>query len=74
VVGIFLLGAWPLYVLNIDAYDKWWLLYYLAIAQFLFAGAEAILNHKYVSRSRASETEDPPDNGLAIAGAYRDYG
>lgn len=42
IVGIFLLGAWPAYVIELDPYYKWWLLYWLTVAQFVLAGAEAL--------------------------------
>lgn len=72
IVAIFLLGMWPLYVLNFHPYYKWWLLWGLAILQFLLAGAEAIQSFRHSVRSRAAS--DPPGNGLAMAGVYRGYG
>jgi hypothetical protein len=41
IVAIFLLGSWPVYVIEID---KYWPLYWLTVSQFLFAGAEALLS------------------------------
>jgi hypothetical protein len=71
VVGLFLLGAWPLYVLSIEPYYKWWLLYLIVILQFMIAGAEAVhLLRCDVKQKPVSEE----DNGLALAGAYRGYG
>lgn len=71
IAGFFLLGAWPLYVLAIDPYYKWWLLYLIVILQFLLAGAEAIQSLRSEVTKAAS---DPPGNGLALAGAYRGHG
>lgn len=42
IVAIFLLGAWPLYVLNLHPYYKWQGLLWLAVLQFLLAGGEAV--------------------------------
>lgn len=72
IVAIFLLGAWPLYVLNLDPYYKWQCLLWLAIIQFLLAGAEAIQSFRHDVKVRAKS--DPPGNGLALAGAYRGHG
>jgi hypothetical protein len=71
IVAIFLLGVWPLYVLNIDARSKWFLLWGLVIAQFLLASAEAIQKLRYNSRSRAAPEHQ--GNGLALAGRLEGY-
>lgn len=42
IVVIFLLGAWPAYILTFDPWWQWMLLWALAIAQFLLAGGEAV--------------------------------
>jgi hypothetical protein len=70
IVAIFLLGAWPLYVANIHPYYQWWALWALTISQFLLAGAEAAFQLHREYREQAEE--EPP--GLALAGAFRDYG
>jgi hypothetical protein len=68
VVAIFLLGCWPLYILAVDPYTKWWSLYWLTILQFLLAGAEASsLLHREIRERAKSEHSD---NGLALAGVY----
>lgn len=69
IVAIYLLGAWPLYVLSLDSYYRWWGLYWLVIAQFLLASAEAA--QSYVAHLRSRAAPDPPGNGLALAGAFR---
>lgn len=71
VVAIFLLGMWPLYVLNIDPLTKWYALWGLAIIQFLIAGAEAISSLRNDFRER--DVADHSGNGLALAG-HRGYG
>lgn len=71
IVASFLLGVWPLYVLNIDARSKWFLLWGLVIAQFLLASAEAIQQLRFVSRSRAKPVNN--GNGLALAGRLEGY-
>lgn len=72
IVGLFLLGAWPIYILALHPYYKWWLLYAIVILQFLLAGAEAIFSLRHsVSEQAAS---DPQGNGLALAGVYRGHG
>jgi hypothetical protein len=72
VVAIFLLGAWPLYVLSVHPWWKWYGLWAMVIAQFLIAGAEAIQSLRRDVKMRAAS--DPQGNGLALAGAYRNYG
>lgn len=67
IVALFLLGAWPLYVLEIHPYYKWYLLWFIAIAQFLLAGAEAALTLRHNVKARASP--DPPDS-FALAGYW----
>lgn len=72
VVAIFILGAWPLYVLNLHAYYKWWALWSLLIAQFLLAGAEAIQSFRHELKARAAS--EPPGNGLALVGVRIGHG
>ena len=66
---IFLLGSWPAYVLDIHPYYRWYALWALTIAQFLFAGVEA-LSSWWRDRNRPSEL---PPNVLQFA-AYRRIG
>jgi len=42
VAALFLLGAWPLYTLNVNPWTKWWCLWALVIAQFLIASLESL--------------------------------
>lgn len=69
VAAIFLLGVWPVYVFNPDPYYRYWLLWGLTIIQFLLAGAEAALSFRHDVKVQAS-SDDPPSNGLALAGIY----
>jgi len=69
ILAIFLLGAWPLYVLNVDPWWKWMGLWALVIIQFLLAGAEAAFSFRHDVKPRARS--EPPD-GLALAGYWRD--
>lgn len=66
VAGGFIFAAWPLYVADIDARLKWFALFYVLIAQFAFAGCEAISN-LLGYRKRRVEPNRPP-GGLAFAG------
>ena len=72
IVGIFLLAAWPLYVLTVDPWWKWYTLWALCILQFMLAGAEAIQSFRHNVNARAAS--DPPGNGLALAGVYLGHG
>lgn len=69
VVAIFLLGAWPMYVLALHPFYKWWGLWALTIIQFLLAGAETAFQ---LHREYRRAAREPP--GLALAGAFRGYG
>lgn len=64
VVAIFPL-MWLVYVLRIDDFSRWWVLYGLAMAQFLVAGGEA-LNEWRKARVPADEP-DTPSSGLMFA-------
>lgn len=72
VVALYLFAAWPLYVLAIHPFYKWWALYLVVVAQFLLAGAEAIRSLRPGVSARAAS--DPPGNGLALAGERRGHG
>lgn len=52
IVAVFLLGMWPLYVLNFDAFDKWQALMWLAVAQFLLAGGEVVASFLAARRKK----------------------
>lgn len=67
ILGLFLLGAWPIYVSTIHPYYQWWLLFYITIAQFLFAGAEPLARWWSVRRARRQESRH---NILQFAPAY----
>lgn len=56
IVAIFLLGAWPIYVLTFDSWWKWMLLWGLCIAQFLLAGGEALASFLAARREKEKST------------------
>lgn len=66
VLAIFLLGSWPVYVLDLHPYYRWWTLYWLTIAQFLTAGVEAFAG--WYVRNPPAQTHS---NILEFAPAYR---
>lgn len=72
VVAIFLLGMWPLYILNLHPYYKWWGLYALVIIQFLLACAEAALS--FLTQRKALPAPKPKGNGFARVAGMRGYG
>jgi hypothetical protein len=51
---------WMVYVSDLDAYHKWWLLYLLVVAQFAAAGLEAL--SPYRRASAVSETSAQADD------------
>lgn len=57
IVALFVLGAWPLYVLDIHAFYKWWLLWAIVTLQFLLAGGEALTSFR--AEKRKAETDTP---------------
>lgn len=72
IVGVFILGAWPLYALAVDPWQKWYSLWALCILQFLLAGAEAIQSFRHSVKARAAS--DPQGGGLALAGVLLGHG
>jgi hypothetical protein len=71
IVGLFLLGAWPIYVSDLHEYYRFWYLLYISVAQFLLAGVEAL--QIFLRQSRARSAYCPADNGLAYAGRIGGY-
>ena len=67
VAGGYVFAAWPIYVLNIDPYHEYWALFYICIAQYIFACSEA-LNSMLGSRKGRVVPNRPP-SGLAYARA-----
>jgi hypothetical protein len=67
IIGLFLLGAWPIYVSGLHSYYKWNILCAISIAQFMLAGLEALFGWR---RVRRQESASPPDNILHFAPAY----
>lgn len=66
-------ACWYLYVADIAPYYQWWGLYWIAVVQFLAAGAEGIakLNSRPEGASEASV--EPPDETSRLVGV-RGYG
>lgn len=62
IVLIFVLGIWPIYVLKMDAYIKWHLLWALTVVQFLAAGLDTFLSWR--EAKRADPKPDTPQSGL----------
>lgn len=71
ILGLFLLGAWPIYIINIHEYYRYWYLLYISVTQFLLAGAEAI--QLFIRSFRASSASHPADNSLVFAGRIGGY-
>jgi hypothetical protein len=68
VLAIFPL-VWGAYVANVSEYARWWALYGLAMAQFLAAGGEALIEWREAKRA-ASRGREPPSSGLAFAAGH----
>lgn len=56
IVAIYLFGAWPLYIIAGEPWWKWQALMWLAIAQFLLAGGEALTSFIASRRKAVSDT------------------
>lgn len=65
--------CWTLYVADMDAYTKWWSLYYLTLAQFLTAGVESFQKY-YRTRAVSERAGNPPGGEFQFAWAVRGYG
>lgn len=69
ILAVFAFGVWPAYVANIGEFARWWILWVLAVTQFLLAGAESFL----IWRRAKASCSDPgtPSSGtlrVALAG------
>lgn len=60
IVAIFVGGCWPAYILHLDDWAKWHLLYWLTIAQFFIAGGEAVISWREAKRAVHAEPWLPP--------------
>lgn len=67
IIGLFVFGAWPVYLSTLHAYYQWWALFYITIAQFVFAGMEPVSNWYTLHRAKRRVR---PDNILQFAPAY----
>jgi len=65
VAGGYILAAWPLYVITLDAYYKWWVLYAVLLLQYIFSGGEIVFN--LLGDRRVSMSKPPRGSGLAYA-------
>jgi hypothetical protein len=63
----YVFATWPIYVLNIDPYHEYWALFYICIAQYLFAGSEALTSMLGSRKGRVMPDRPPGD--LAYAGS-----
>lgn len=74
IIALFVLGAWPLYGLDIGAWEKWWGLWILTVCQFLLAGFESLSSWRKAKRADPVAEPDTPSSGgflrLARAGEY----
>jgi hypothetical protein len=66
-VASYIFVAWPIYVLTIDPWHKWWVLYWLVVAQFLMAGGEAV--QSVLGSRKGRVMPNRPPGGLALVGA-----
>jgi hypothetical protein len=66
-VASYILVAWPIYVLTISPWLKWWCLYWLIVAQFLMAGGEAV--QSVLGSRKGRVMPNRPPGGLALVGA-----
>jgi len=64
IIAVFVAGCWPLYVISIGAYERWWMLYYITIAQFLLAGWEALSSWRGAKRAVHDRTYRQKPGGL----------
>lgn len=70
IVGLYVLCIWPAYVLNIDAYAKWNLLWAATMAQFYLAGVESLT----IWRKSIPTSADPRTGGGLLRVALRGPG
>lgn len=74
IVLIFLLFVWPIYILTLDEFAKWWTLWLLTALQFFLAGTEAFLSWREAKRADPVVEPDSPSAGgfmrLARVGGY----
>lgn len=68
IVALFVFGAWPVYVSPLSDYRQWWILWALAIGQFLIAGGEAVQAKRTVRHVDAPDLPHPP--GMRLAAVY----
>lgn len=60
IVAMFVGGCWPCYLIQFDDRTKWFLLFWLTIAQFLLSGGEALQSWRGAKRAVHGRTGRPP--------------
>lgn len=66
IAGGYIFAAWPVYVIAMHDYYRWWALYWIVVAQILLAGCEAIQSWLGVRKGRVM-SKPPGGSGLAYA-------
>lgn len=74
IVALFVLGAWPLYILDIGAWEKWFGLWGITVFQFLLAGAEAAHSWREAKRAGLADPDIPSSGSMRLAIAGGGYG
>lgn len=59
IIGLYLFGAWPIYVSTLHPYYVWWSLWAITIVQFLLAGTEALLRSVSVGKTKRGSSFFP---------------
>jgi hypothetical protein len=67
IAASYIFAVWPLYVLEIDARTKWFLLWGILIAQFILAAGEAAQSMLGATKKRFTPGRPPGGSGLAFA-------
>lgn len=67
IAASYIFVVWPVYILEMDARTKWFLLWSLVIAQFLLAAGEAIYSMLGYTNGRVTPNRPPGGSGLAYA-------
>lgn len=68
IVALFVFGAWPVYISTLSEYQQWYLLWAIAIGQFLIAGAEVVQAKRTARHVEAPDLPHTPS--LRLASVY----
>lgn len=71
ILASFPLGVWPAYLLNVSDFARWWMLWTIALAQLLAAGAEAYSEWR-PAKAPVSVPDTPSSGSLRAAWAGAD--